>query len=176
MAALQNAKARSILRIVAVLMAVILSAMMGWFVRGWPVGLELSLRSLSPDDRWEVQLLEIRPKLAIDRNFVLRVKDNKLGTSKDIFSSPDEGRPEGSERFIWSDDSTRFLLAGRHFFANTETPTLPNGDALYLMYDVKTGELWCNASQAHFKPFTAADVELIRWREPLILAAPTTRP
>lgn len=173
---LQNAKARSRLRIVAVLMAVIFGAMVGWFVRGLPFGLELSLRSLSADDRWEAQLLEVRPKLAADRNFVLRVKDLALGTSRDIFSSPDEGRPEGSERIIWSEDSTRFLLAGRHFFPTTDKPTLTNGDALYLMYDVKTGELWCNASQAQLKHFTAADVQLIRWREPLILAAPTTRP
>ena len=64
-----------------------------------------------------------------------------------IFRSPDEGRPEGSEQIRWSDDSERFVLLGRHFIVEPHAE-LPNGEQLYLSYDLDTGELRCNATQA----------------------------
>ena len=106
--------------------------------------------------------------MGIDRNFVLRLEDTASGSTREIFSSPDEGRPEGSEWVIWSEDSSRFLLVGRHFFLYDHKPTLANGDVLYLMCDVKTGQVWCNSEQSGLPHFTTADLAAVRWREAVV--------
>ena len=51
-----------------------------------------------------------------------------------LYRSHDEGRPEGTERLIWSKDGTKLLLVGRHFFVK-EDLFLDNGDQLYFLYD-----------------------------------------
>jgi len=102
-------------------------------------------------------------RLDIDRNFDLLLEDVKTGRSRIIFRSPDEGRPVGSERIIWSVDGSRFLLLGRHFYAADAT-RLKTGEQPYLMMDVPSGKIWCNASQqSEFSAFTIDNLRMISW-------------
>jgi hypothetical protein len=106
----------------------------------------VTLVSLSPDDKTRVWLVEL-PQL-IDRNFELRLESvEKPGTMRTVFRSPDEGRPVGSERVLWSGDGRKFVLLGRHFYTERNA-ALSNGEQLYLLYDLDTTELRCNATQA----------------------------
>ena len=118
--------------------------------------------SLSPDDRHRVHLVELAT--FIDRNFELRLETLDDGSIKTIFRSPDEGKPIGSERIMWSVDGSRFLLVGRHFYVNDEA--VQDGRALYLMYDIPTGKLWCNAAQQRECPsFSQTDIESTAWQD-----------
>jgi hypothetical protein len=116
---------------------------------------------MSPDDKLRVALIEHR--LSVDRNFHLRLDGVETGQSRVIFRSPDEGRPIGSERIVWSADSSRFLLLGRHFY-QADAARLPTGEQPYLMMDVPSGQIWRNASQqSEFPDFTIDDLKLISW-------------
>ena len=64
-----------------------------------------------------------------------------------IFSSPDEGRPPGTERLMWTAGSECVALLGRRFYVE-EDFRLRNGECLYLVYRLTTHDLWCNAKQA----------------------------
>jgi hypothetical protein len=87
------------------------------------------------------------PRL-IDRNFELRIENlEKPGVMRTVFRSPDEGRPEGSERVLWSGDGRRFVLVGRHFHVEPSA-VLPGGEQVYLYYNVDTGETRCNGTQS----------------------------
>ena len=115
-----------------------------------------TLVSLSPDDSLRVHLVEI-PAL-MDRNFEIRVESVANGQMQTVFRSPDEGRPVGSERIVWSADGTRFILLGRHFHV-PDAAQLPTGEVLYLMYEVGTGRAWCNATQQReFPGFSRSDM------------------
>ena len=116
-----------------------------WSVRTTPADVTTSL--LSPNEKMRAVLVE-HPLSFIDRNFrvYLEKTENPGALSSELFRSPDEGRPIGSERFLWSGDNTRILLLGRHFFVKPEVQ-LRNGESLYLLYDVPSGRIWCNASQ-----------------------------
>ena len=126
------------------------------------VGKPAAILSLSPDKSLRVQLVP-RPQF-IDINFRIRVQriDQFLVTSSEvIFDSPDEGGLQG--RFIWAKDGSRFVLVGSKFYVN-EKAILPNGEKLYLMYDVQSGQVWCNAAwQKKFPPFSPADLQDIEW-------------
>jgi hypothetical protein len=131
--------------------------------RPWMGQEQTTLTSLSPDDSTRIQLVEL--PLFLDRDFELRLQDVKSGAIKTIFRSPDEGRPEGSERIIWSADGSKIILTGRHFAVREHTPTF-DGAILYLMYDLPSGKIWCNASQqARFPSFELSDVALIKWSD-----------
>ena len=128
----------------------------------WPVkeGTQVSLTSTSPDGRRRVEIVEITGRL--DRNFFLRLRDSQSGTTTNIFHSPDEGGP-GTERIIWSRDSSRLLLLGRNFLVE-EQGRMPDGLQLYLLYDTKSRELKCNASQQdQYRGFSRTDIEGISW-------------
>lgn len=129
---------------------------------------ETTLSRLSPNDRYRVRLIE-PPRLPfyIDRNFELRIEDLETGSIRTIFRSPDEGRPEGSEQVIWSLDSSRFILIGRHY-SMVHEDQLPGGLQLYLLYDIESGRLWCNSRQqsAH-PPFSLDDLLATPWEIPL---------
>jgi len=160
------------IRYVAVFAAGMLAGVVGvytaWFLR-FPYGPErVTLTCLSPDDAVRVSVVE-RPSL-LDRNFELRLEHFGQGPGKAavVFVSPDEGRPEGSERIVWSADGSRFLLLGRHFYAKAAAPRLgaDRSEVAYLMYDLPTGRLWCNAEQQpSHPPFTWDDVRSVQWRE-----------
>jgi hypothetical protein len=102
--------------------------------------------SLSPDDSFRVHLMEISSGGSIDRNFRVDLEDMNKTTISTIFLSPDEGKPAGSERFIWSEDGKAFLLVGRHFFV-AEPMKLTTGEEPYLFYHIPSRRGWCNSSQ-----------------------------
>jgi hypothetical protein len=117
----------------------------------------LTLASLSPDDKTRVALVELSHLM--DRNFELRIENlERPGTTRTVFRSPDEGRPEGSERVLWSGDGRQFVLVGRHFYVEPDA-VLPSGEQLYLYYNVETGEVRCNAKQSKLPRVT---IEAVR--------------
>ncbi len=83
----------------------------------------------------------------MDRNFKVYLLDlQKPGDRNEIFESPDEGFPDG-ERIVWSNDSTRFLFLGKQFSVEVSAVIERSGERLYLLYDIPSKSLWCNASQ-----------------------------
>ena len=135
------------------------AVLIGYGVRSCSVR-PITLASQSPDYKWRVYLVE-RPRM-IDRNFEIEMEDIKSKNKRTVFRSPDEGAP-GSERMIWSLDASRVLLLGGKFFV-TEGATISTGEQLYLMMDIATGKIWCNASQQNRHPsFGLEDVGAISW-------------
>jgi hypothetical protein len=132
-------------------------------LREWPTTTSL----LSPDGRHRARLVE-RPR-SFDRNFKVLIEDPALTPSpaRTVFESPDEGRPVGSERFIWSADGNVVFLVGRHFMMDVNAPELATGEAVYLMHDLRSGETWCNARHASGVRFNRADAERLGLTEPL---------
>jgi hypothetical protein len=141
--------------------ALALAAAAGFALRGSPLfERPVTVTSLSPDDALRVILVE-RP--GFDRNFELRLTQVRTGEARTVFQSPDEGRPSGSERIVWSADGSRFLLLGRHFFV-TERAKLAGGEQAYLMMDVRSGQQWCNASQQPRLPgFGVDELRAVKW-------------
>jgi hypothetical protein len=112
----------------------------------------VTLVALSPDDTTRIWLVELAPRL--DRNFELRIENlERPGMMQTVFKSPDEGRPIGSERVLWSADGRQLILVGRHFIVEPNA-VLPEGEQLYLLYSLDTGELRCNARQAKYPRIT----------------------
>jgi hypothetical protein len=151
--------------ILGMLSAGVAGAVLGYGVhsyRTWKQG-STTLTSLSPNDAIRIHLVDL-PGL-IDRNLELKLESLEDHTVRTIFYSPDEGRPTGSERIIWSADGSRLLLVGRHFFLKERDLKLPSGDSLYLMYDVPSGRLWCNSEQQDKPPFSLADLRDFQWVE-----------
>jgi hypothetical protein len=142
----------------------LIAAFLGFGIRSCTLfNPQTTVTSLSPDDKWRVTLIERR--LDIDRNFQLRLE--KVGTewTRTVFRSPDEGRPIGSERIVWSKDGSRFLLLGRHFY-QTDADRLSSGEQPYLMMDVPSGRIWCNAhQQTEFPKFDSDHLGEIEWLE-----------
>jgi hypothetical protein len=102
--------------------------------------------AISPDGRWAALLVE-RNAGPLDRQFEVRLERRDSSHSTIVFTSPDEGRPVGTERFIWSGCSDYFLLVGRRFFVITGTPVTADGEDAYLLHQVSAGLSWCNARQ-----------------------------
>jgi hypothetical protein len=123
---------------------------------------------LSPDETLRVRLIETSPS-ANDRTFMLQLESLVEGTKTQIYKSPDEGRPEGTERLIWSKDGKWFLLVGRHFFVK-EDLFLDNGDQIYFLCHVPSKKAWVNSDQPEGLPsLTAARIEGIEFTEPIRL-------
>jgi hypothetical protein len=99
----------------------------------------------------------------LDRNFYLRLHRVADKTVATLFDSPDEGRPVGTERIVWSRDSSQFVLLGRHFVV-AEPAQFTNGESLYLLYDTKSGKLRCNATQqSQYPKFSRDDLKGTDW-------------
>jgi hypothetical protein len=107
------------------------------------IGERVSLTSLSPNEEFRTLLVEL-PSLT-DRNFEIRLQ-NVQKEIRTIYRSPDEGKPYGSERFLWSTDSTQFALVGKKFISRKSPKLyqLESGETFYLIYDLKTNDLSCN--------------------------------
>ena len=106
--------------------ALLCAGVMGFGLRGCILfNHQTTVTSLSPNENYRVTLVERR--LDIDRNFELKLENLASHTITTVFHSPDEGRPIGSERIVWSVDDSRFLLLGRHFYA-TDASQLPSGE------------------------------------------------
>jgi len=106
--------------------------------------LEETTSLASPDQRLRAVLLD-RPHFpSVDRNFRVRIEETE-GVSREVFMSPDESPTGiGSERFLWSKDSKRLLLVGKCFWVR-EGVQLESGEFLYFLYDVPSGQVWCNS-------------------------------
>ena len=141
--------------------------MMGVAVLSFYLGLSVgrdrvTTMLLSPDEKQQAVLLE-RSISPIDRSFKIRLNGDI------IFWSPEEGYPIGSERFLWSRDSSNLLLVGRHFLiANDLDVELTTGESLYLLYNVPTKQIWCNTSRVRHERFDFEDIADIEFGEPLV--------
>lgn len=121
---------------------------------------QVSLESTSPGGSFKVQIVELP---VFDRNFQVRlIPEGK--PPEVIYSSPDEGRPVGTERIIWSKDGDHFLLLGKNFTAGKEA-RLATGEYLYLLYQISTKKVRGNALQANHLGFTVADLNGIEFAE-----------
>lgn len=141
---------------------VVLGMASGFLLRGClaPYG-AVTLTSLSPDDTLRIRLIE--RGVFIDRNIQVRLEDIDSGRERVAFRSPDEGRPAGSERIIWSADGRRFLLLGRHFIV-PDRSKLPGGEQAYLMMDVRSGQVWCNSQQqSRYPGFGLEELRAVAW-------------
>ena len=112
---------------------------------------EITTTRLSPDESMRAVLVE-KNRHYIDRNFDILLELRAQKKVKTIFSSPDEGRPVGTERFLWSKDNKRLLLIGRRFITNGRG-LLKTGECFYFLYDVPSGRAWCNSHQQKLSPF-----------------------
>jgi hypothetical protein len=119
---------------------------------------DASLISESSTGAYRVTLLELNG--GMDRNFEVWLERKADGFRTNIFRSPDEGRP-GTERIIWSRDHSQFVLVGRHFVVE-DRPRIPI-ETLYLLYDIPSGKLWCNASQASLPRFRETNFSTLSW-------------
>jgi hypothetical protein len=123
--------------------------------------------TMSPDGRWEARITDARFHF-IDRNFGVELTNLKTGDSHSVFGSYDEAPShQGEERILWSPDSTQFVVIGRHLYT-IKNRVLSTGEKLYLLYDVPTGEYWCNRDDSDDARFDKADVP---WIDQAILDA-----
>ncbi len=132
--------------------------------RGW----RTTTTRLSPDETIRARLFEPSPAWGLDRNFGLRLEylaDDRVVPL--IPRSEDQGRPEGTERLIWSKDGAWLLLVGRHFYINDDL-FLDNGDQPYFLHHLATGRSWINSAEPSiFPPLKAEQVRAIEFTEPV---------
>lgn len=114
----------------------------------------ISLVSESRDKKYRVWLYEHPNRM--DRNFDVWVEQIADGSRTNIFKSPDEGRPVGTERIIWSENNDEFVLVGKEFFL--ANPSEIGLERPYLWYSFKTQKLYCNASQTELPHFSEDDL------------------
>jgi hypothetical protein len=126
---------------------------------------------LSPDETMLADLGEPQVLFNPDRYVSIRLMklhDRKWSV---IHHSGDEGRPEGTERLIWSKDGKWLLVVGRHFFVK-EDLFLDNGDQLYFLHHVPSGKSWLNSASETQLPVLNADaIRGIEFTEPVTLKA-----
>jgi hypothetical protein len=138
-------------------------------------GRETTTTRLSPDETIRARLVETSPSWHLDRNFRVQLESLVDGTSTIIFGSPDEGRPVGTERLIWSKDGAWLLLVGRHFFVKDDL-FLDNGDQLYFLYHLPTRRTWCNAEVSSLTPLRSETIEGIKFTESIRLKPVLAKP
>lgn len=166
-------------RVIGILLAGIclgyLLQTVGCSLKHWSV----TAARLSPDETKSVVVEDVVLLFfQLDRNFRVLLQDagQADGASKVVFESPDEGRPVGTERIVWSRDSSKFLLIGRHFLVHEECK-LSSGEIVYFMMDLRTGKTWCNARQgADISRLERDHVMSIDWEFPLEWPEPGTKP
>jgi hypothetical protein len=69
-------------------------------------------------------------------------------------------------QILWTTDSSRFLLLGQRFCVQ-KSGELPNGQKLFFMHDVRTGQSWCNNVLSNrcdeHPPFSSDDLAGLSW-------------
>jgi hypothetical protein len=125
--------------------AVVAVIAIGIFAMVWLLTLSyVSASAVSPDGTLRAEIVD-RSFQFIDRNFRVRIVDGK-GIARTVFRSPDESPSGvGQEQLLWSADGNRLLLVGK--FWVREGAELANGKCLYLLYDIPSGQVWCNSDQ-----------------------------
>jgi len=139
-------------------------------VVGWLRSEQVTTCRLSPDETLRVWLVELHSNLKLDRNLAVRLENLKTQETRDLLPfSPDEGTPEGTERFVWSKDGTKILLVGRHFFVRDDM-MLEGGNQAYFIHDIQVGRSWINsADNDRFPPLTADLLAGVEFTEPVVL-------
>lgn len=151
------------------LLTALLAGAAGFALGGCPlVRRPVALTSVSPDGASRVRLVE-RPVVWLDRNFDVTLEDVGAGAVRTVFASPDEGQP-GTERVAWTADGAHFLLLGRHFYLTADSREEPRPERPYLLMNVRTGQMWCDASQQSrlppIPPELLASLRWLQWSPP----------
>ena len=148
--------------------------MLGLIIR-WVAEERVTTCRLSPDETCRVWLVDLHINFQLDRNFSIRLERFRQSAPRTehtmttlLRSSADEGRPEGSERFVWSKDGTKVLLVGRHFYVRDDL-MLDNGDQVYFLHDLKSGRSWINTEHDRLPALTADLFAGAEFTEPVIL-------
>lgn len=115
----------------------------------------VSFQKKSPSGMFIAKVLE-RGR-GLDRQFAIAILDRRTGQQENVFQSPDEGRPAGTERLYWSPDERYLLLTSKHVFVN-DSERLPSGRYLYMIYDRKNRSIKCNSSQLLAEQFGIVDL------------------
>jgi hypothetical protein len=127
------------------------------FLLGWLLtSTQVTASADSPDENYRAEVVDPSFRF-IDRNFCVRIMDDK-GNSRMVFRSPDEPvTGVGQERLLWSEDGNRFLLVGK--FWVREGSEIADGECLYLLCDVASGKVWCNSGQQVAPGFGREELE-----------------
>ncbi len=125
---------------------------------------------LSPDETTRARLVEVPSRDPTGRNLLVRLEHLETGRTTDLTPGRDDkGRPEGTERLIWSKDGTYLLLVGRHFYVRDDL-FLDNGDQAYFLHHLPTGRGWINSAEpSDLPPLRAEQVRGIEFTEPVTL-------
>jgi hypothetical protein len=151
----------------------------GWLIWGlleWGHGSIIS-SSVSPDGAARARVLLF--PAGIDINFeiqVQRVSGMVVEKPLHLHYSGDQCSSNG--QFLWTKDGSRVLMIGPRFCVE-KSGELPNGQKLFFMHDVRTGQSWCNGFtyRCEGQPsFSKADVAGLDWDHPSALDEPAAKP
>ena len=168
---------RTIFTLVGAALVAALSAGVTWTAtksRTYFIAEKVTTCRVSPDDLMRVWLVELHSHIQLDRNVAIRLEDiNRMETVDLLKSSPNEGFPAGSERFVWSVDGSKVVLVGRHFFVR-EKLDLASGEQIYFLHDLKAHRTYLNsAGETGFLPLTADLLAGVEFTEPIALKPAT---
>jgi hypothetical protein len=111
---------------------------------------------ISPDGRFRISVDERRA--GIDRNFLVLLTDLSTNRTMTIYKSNDQVSSINRERFVWSADSSKVVLVGDKYWVDPGSE-LEGGDVVFLMFDLASRKLYCNADYGNELPrIPAADV------------------
>jgi hypothetical protein len=102
--------------------------------------------SNSPNGKYQIAVYQTAR--FIDRNFDITLLDQHTGRKETIYRSNDQSPTIKSERFLWSADSSKVVLLGDSYYVDPGSE-LPNGETVFLMYDLVLKHLFCNADYAN---------------------------
>lgn len=95
--------------------------------------------SLSPDRSVRVLLVEAS---SIERNIDVYIQQKSKSPTL-IYRTGDLSTFIGSERVVWTNDSSQFVLLSRMVNRSSESADLKTGESLLLIYDRSVQKLYC---------------------------------
>jgi hypothetical protein len=117
----------------------------------------VSLGSVSKNGTHRITIIEVRSE---PRYFEVRLERLSDGFKTNIFRSAAEASGFGTERIVWSDDHSQFVITSRNLTVNN--PSVIPLEKMYLLYDVPTGKVSCNSMDGKYPAFTERDIRF--WR------------
>ncbi len=112
-------------------------------------------QSISPNHKWKVNIKS--PKfmiLLLDLHYYIFLDNLETNEEKRIWESPDEN--ENKEfRIIWSKDGNKFLVLGKNLILSNKELLYPTGEQIYFLFDIPSGEKWCNCTHTYEKKITS---------------------